>query len=93
MVSRIGSTHRLDTQTEGVSPFQNSTHTQAIPEIHTDYLISHSRTEEYTSFLRARYKLPQTGSTMENGSLGHNFGTERYGLFRTITRFPALRDA
>jgi hypothetical protein len=33
MVSRIGSTHRLDAQTEDVSAFQNSTHTQAIPEI------------------------------------------------------------
>jgi hypothetical protein len=32
--------------------------TQAIPEINTDYLISCSRTEEYTSFLRARYRLP-----------------------------------
>jgi hypothetical protein len=93
MVSRIGSTHRLDAQTEDVSAFQNSTHTQAIPEINTDYLISRSRTEEYTSFLRARYRLPRTGSAMENGSHGHGFGTERYGLFRTITGFPALRDA
>jgi hypothetical protein len=93
MVSRIGSTHRLGAQTEDVSAFQNSTHTQAIPEINTDYLISRSRTEEYTSFLRARYRLPRTGSAMENGSHGHGFGTERYGLFRTITGFPALRDA
>jgi hypothetical protein len=93
MVSRIGSTHRLGAQKEDVSAFQNSTHTQAIPEINTDYLISHSRTEEYTSFLRARYRLPQTGSAMENGSHGHGFRTERYGLFRTITGFPTLRDA
>jgi hypothetical protein len=93
MVSRIGSTHRLGAQTEDVSAFQNSTHTQAIPEINTDYLISRSRTEEYTSFLRARYRLPRTGSAMANGSHGHSFGTERYGLFRTITGFPALRDA
>ena len=93
MVSWIGSTHRLDAQTEDVSAFQNSTHTQAIPEINTDYLISNSRTEEYTSFLRSRYRLPRTGSAMANGSHGHGFGTKRYGLFRTITGFSALRDA
>jgi hypothetical protein len=93
MVSRIGFTHRLDAQTEDVSAFQNSTHTQAIPKININYLISHSRTEEYTSFLRARYRLPRTGSAMANGSHGLGFGTERYGLFKTISGFPSLRDA
>jgi hypothetical protein len=93
MVSWIGSTHRLSAQTEDVFGLSDSTHTEAIPEINTDYLISNSRIEEYTSFLRARYRLPRTSSAMANGSHGHGFRIERYRLFRTITGFPSLRDA